>query len=107
MDLTLFKKLIVQKICIFPVHAVGMHNGRVFYDRDVKFLLGEGSEQQLPDGVDRALRRVDKGEKCQVVLKNRFTYGTNPPPEFGLPPNAELTFTLFLKDFEKVGKFRT
>uniref|UniRef100_A0A915ERT0 peptidylprolyl isomerase n=1 Tax=Ditylenchus dipsaci TaxID=166011 RepID=A0A915ERT0_9BILA len=30
----------------------------------------EALDQQLPDGVDRALRRVNKGEKCKVVLKD-------------------------------------
>jgi len=85
------------------VHAVGAFEGRVFYDREVEFVLGEGSEYQLPEGVDRALRRVNKGEKCRVVLKgNRYTYGSSPPPEFKLPPNAQITFTLFLKEFEKV-----
>ena len=39
----------------------------------------------------------------RVVLKgNKFTYGSNAPPEFGLGPNQEIVFTLFLKDFEKV-----
>jgi len=69
----------------------------------VQFTLGEGSEYQLPEGVDRALRRINKGEKCRIVLKgNRYTYGSNPPPDFNLLPNAQITFTLFLKDFEKV-----
>uniref|UniRef100_A0A7E4VTW8 peptidylprolyl isomerase n=1 Tax=Panagrellus redivivus TaxID=6233 RepID=A0A7E4VTW8_PANRE len=84
------------------VHAVGSHNNKVFYDREVTFALGEGAEQQLPEGVDRALRRVTKGEKCSIQLNgSRFTYGTDAPKEFDLPVNAPLTFTLFLKDFEK------
>lgn len=65
--------------------------------------MGEGSEVGLPEGVDRALRRLNKGEKCRVVLRGpRFTYGLNPPAEYNLSPGAELVFTLFLKDFEKV-----
>lgn len=85
------------------VHAVGTYNDRVFYDKEVEFTLGEGSLVGLPEGVDRALRRVNKGEKCRVVLTgSRFTYGLSPPEEFDLPASAELTFTLFLKDFEKV-----
>uniref|UniRef100_A0A915E237 peptidylprolyl isomerase n=1 Tax=Ditylenchus dipsaci TaxID=166011 RepID=A0A915E237_9BILA len=68
------------------VHAVGQHNGRTFYDKEIE-----------------ALRRVNKGEKCKVVLKgNTFNYGSHAPKEFDLPVNADVTFTLFLKDFEKL-----
>ncbi|KAI6189728.1 Peptidylprolyl isomerase [Aphelenchoides bicaudatus] len=84
------------------VHAVGSFEGRVFYDKQVEFVLGEGSEVGLPEGVDRAIRRVNKGEKCRVVLKGKFGYGLHPPAEFNLPPNAEVEFTLFLPDFKKV-----
>ncbi|MFH4977637.1 hypothetical protein AB6A40_004346 [Gnathostoma spinigerum] len=85
------------------IRAVGSYEGRVFYDKDVEFILGEGSEVGLPEGVDRALRRFTKGEKSSIHLKgSRFTYGAHPPPEYNLPPNAELDFTIFLKSFEKV-----
>jgi len=84
------------------VHAVGTFEGRIFYDKQVEFVLGEGSEVGLPEGVDRAIRRVNKGEKCCVTLKSRFGYGLHPPAEYNLPPNAEIEFTLFLPDFEKV-----
>lgn len=78
----------------------------MFLDKDVTFELGEGSEVGLPEGVDRALRRINKLEKCKVVLKgSRFTYGSKTPAEFNLPPGAELEFTIFLKDFEKVSDF--
>lgn len=110
-DGTITKSIIVKgekfncpsEFASITVHAVGSHNGRVFYDRELQYILGEGSEYDLPDGVDKALKRVDKGEKCQVILKgSTFTYGSNPPPKFNLPLNAEITFVLFLKDFEKV-----
>lgn len=89
---------------MFVVHAIGFHNGRTFYDREVEFVLGEAAEVNLPDGVDKALKRFDRGEKSSIHLKgSKFTYGRNAPAEFELPINAELDFTLTLKDFEKVG----
>lgn len=90
----------------FLVHAVGSFEERVFYDKKVDFILGEGSEVGLPEGVDRAVRRINKGEKCRVVLKGRFGYGSNPPAEYNLPPNAEIEFTLFLPEFEKVKEIK-
>lgn len=85
------------------VHAVGQHNGRTFYDKEIEYILGEALNHQLPEGIDRALRRVNKGEKCKIMLKgNCFNYGSNSPKEFSLPVNADITFTLFLKDFEKL-----
>ncbi|KAF7635949.1 Peptidylprolyl isomerase [Meloidogyne graminicola] len=85
------------------VHAVGSDlNNRVFYDKELEYIMGEGFEQQLPEGVDKALRRINKGEKCRVTLKGRFGYGSQPPPEFRLAANETIIFTLFLKDFEKI-----
>ncbi|CAJ0590367.1 unnamed protein product [Cylicocyclus nassatus] len=85
------------------VHAVGTYEGKVFFDKDVNFVLGEGSEVGLPEGVDRALRRFCRGEKSIIKLSGtKFTYGPNPPPEYNLPPNATIEFTIFLKSFEKV-----
>ncbi|CAD5223799.1 unnamed protein product [Bursaphelenchus okinawaensis] len=85
------------------IHAVGNYQGTVFYDKTVTYELGEASEVGLPEGVDRALRRIAKGEKCRIVLKgNRFTYGSKSPEGFEFPINAELEFTIFLTDFEKV-----
>ncbi|GMR56516.1 hypothetical protein PMAYCL1PPCAC_26711 [Pristionchus mayeri] len=85
------------------VHLVGRHEGRVFMDQEISFILGEGAEHKLPEGVDKALRRFTKGEKSTITIKGtRYTYGSNPPEEFNLPANAELQFTIFLKDFDKV-----
>lgn len=74
----------------------------MFYDKNVEFVLGEGTEVGLPEGIDRALRRVNKGEKCRILLKGRFGYGSQPPADYKLPSNAELEFTVFLPEFEKV-----
>ncbi|CAI4223554.1 unnamed protein product [Auanema sp. JU1783] len=85
------------------VHAVGEHDGKVFYDRDLTFAIGEAALVDLPDGVDKALKRFCRGEKSVIDIKGgKYTYGRNPPSDFNLPPNAPLKFTLFLKDFEKV-----
>ena len=55
-------------------------------------------------GVDKALAKIYKGEKAQVQIRGQspFSYGTTAPAEYGLPANADLEFTIHLKDYEKV-----
>uniref|UniRef100_A0A8R1HV93 peptidylprolyl isomerase n=2 Tax=Caenorhabditis japonica TaxID=281687 RepID=A0A8R1HV93_CAEJA len=84
-------------------HIVGTYNGTEFYNRDVNFCIGEGSEENLPEGVERALRRFQLGEKSKIELKGqKYTYGNSPPAGTNIPANAPLEFTIFLKEFEKV-----
>ncbi|CAJ0582366.1 unnamed protein product, partial [Mesorhabditis spiculigera] len=84
------------------VHIVGEHDGSVFYDRELRYILGECSEVGLPEGVDRAIRRMCRGEKSVIHLKGtRFTYGAEPPSE-NFATNAPLSFTIFLRDYVKV-----
>lgn len=88
---------------VVEAHIVGTHDGRVFFDKDLSFILGEGSEVGLPEGVDRAMRRFCRGEKSIIDLKGRHqTYGSSPPAEYELPADAPLQFTIFLKNYEKV-----
>ncbi|KAL3082169.1 hypothetical protein niasHT_037807 [Heterodera trifolii] len=85
------------------VHAVGTTtDGRVFFDAQLDYVLGEGLDHGLPDGVDKALKRMDRGEKSRVTLKGKFGYGKCPPAELGLGIYEEIVFTLHLKDYEKV-----
>ncbi|CAL2047860.1 CBN-FKB-6 protein [Caenorhabditis brenneri] len=84
-------------------HCVGTYQGTEFYNREVTFHIGEGSEEGLPEGVERALRRFQHGEKSKIEIRgHKYTYGNNPPAGSNIPINAPLEFTIFLKEFEKV-----
>jgi hypothetical protein len=45
---------------------------------------------------------MNRGEKAKVIIKGRFAYGLEPPPEYGLSAMAEVHFTLFIRNYEKV-----
>ncbi|KAF7629157.1 Peptidylprolyl isomerase [Meloidogyne graminicola] len=88
------------------VHICGKvgtgENERIFYQKqNLEFVLGEGLEYGLPEGVDRAIRRMNKGEKALVTLKGRFAYGLEPPPQYHLDKMSDVYFTIFLKGYEK------
>jgi FK506-binding protein 4/5 len=81
---------------------VGKYEGKVFEQRNVTFFVGEASEEGLVDGVEVAVRKMKKGEKCEVVVKPQYAFGPNGRPELNIPANyEEVVFEITLNKFEK------
>ena len=53
----------------FSVHMVGRHEGRVFEDREVEFVVGEGSVKGVVPGVEEGVMKMNKGETARSVFK--------------------------------------
>uniref|UniRef100_H3BAW6 peptidylprolyl isomerase n=1 Tax=Latimeria chalumnae TaxID=7897 RepID=H3BAW6_LATCH len=75
---------------------------RVFDCRDVKFVVGEGEDQGIPIGIDKALEKMQRGESCLLHLKPQYGFGDTGKPEFNIEPNVELDYEVTLKSFEKL-----
>ncbi|XP_075234206.1 FK506-binding protein 59-like isoform X2 [Lycorma delicatula] len=84
------------------VHVVCEYDGKVLEDRDVSFCLGEGSEEGIPSGVERALDKFKLREKSLLQLSSQYGWGSQGKPELGIPPNAKLNYTVTLNSFEKL-----
>lgn len=84
------------------VHLSGKYENRVFDERDVSFTLGEGSEENIIDGVEKAVEKMKKGETSRVTIKPQYAFGTQGNTELGIPPNATVEYIITLKTFEKV-----
>lgn len=76
--------------------------GKVVEERDVVFNLGEGSEHNVPSGVEKALEKFKLKEKSQLEIKSKYAWGKNGKPELQIPPNSDLIYTVTLNNFEKV-----
>uniref|UniRef100_T1JDQ0 peptidylprolyl isomerase n=1 Tax=Strigamia maritima TaxID=126957 RepID=T1JDQ0_STRMM len=83
------------------VHLVGKHEGRVFEDRDVTFAIGEGLENGVVDGIEKALEKFKKGETSRLLLKSNYAFGNEGKPEFNIPSNADIEYDVTLNSFEK------
>ena len=81
---------------------VGKHAGKIFDERDISFKLGEGSEVGIVEGVERGVEKMCKGGVSELVLKPKYAFGSSEHKEYNLPANATVTYTVTLKDFEKV-----
>ncbi|KAK4311688.1 hypothetical protein Pmani_016823 [Petrolisthes manimaculis] len=86
---------------VLEVHIVGKLNGTVFDERDVKFSLGEGSEHNIPEGLETALEKFKKGEKSTLKLSPDYGYGKEGNVALGIPPGASLQYEVELHNFEK------
>ncbi|XP_077017695.1 peptidyl-prolyl cis-trans isomerase FKBP5 [Tamandua tetradactyla] len=83
------------------IHLEAYCGGRMFDCRDVVFIVGEGEDHDIPLGIDRALERMQREEQCILHLRPRYGFGEAGKPKFGIEPNAELTYEVTLKSFEK------
>lgn len=86
------------------IEYIGMLDERVFEKREVTFCLGEGSEENLVPAIEVAVRKMKKGERCEIIAKPEYAFGVNVGKgEFSIPDNyEEVKFEIFLKSFENV-----
>lgn len=80
----------------------GEYDGKVFDNRTIDFTLSEGCEIDIPEGVETALTKFQKGEKSKLELSAKYGFGKAGCEKFNIPPNAALKYTLTLIEFEKV-----
>lgn len=57
--------------CLSAVHLEGFCGGRRFDCKDVKFVVGEGEDHDIPIGIDKALEKMQRGEHCILYLSPR------------------------------------
>ncbi|KAJ8668218.1 hypothetical protein QAD02_009881 [Eretmocerus hayati] len=86
---------------LVEIHITGKYNDNTFEDRDVSFPLGEGEAEGIVEGVEIALEKFKKGEISKIFVKSKYAYGDKGKPELKIPPNADLEFTVELKNLEK------
>lgn len=59
--------------CLFfmPVTLEGYYKDQMFDRRELRFEVGEGESLDLPCGLEKAIQRMEKGERSIVYLKPR------------------------------------
>ncbi|NXX98130.1 FKBP5 isomerase, partial [Centropus bengalensis] len=83
------------------IHLEGFCGSTRFDCRDVKFVVGEGEDHDIPIGIDKALEKMQRGEHCILYLGPRYGFGEAGKPKYGIQPNVELVYEVTLNSFEK------
>lgn len=76
-------------------------DGKVFDTRTVTFTLGEGTESNICEGIERALEKFALGEKSRLTLQPRYAFKSEGNKEMGVPPNSVVEYVVKLTSFEK------
>ncbi len=73
----------------------------MFDQRELSFNLGEGPENNIPEGVEQALLKFKKNEKSLLKLTPAYGFGATGNEQLGVPANTNLEYEIELKSFEK------
>ena len=71
------------------IHIRGTYNGDSFDERDVEFVLGDGHEHDVVEGIEKGLVTMRRYEKAKFFIKHQYAFKDTGSEMFGIPPNAE------------------
>lgn len=84
------------------IGLLGKCNDKVFDERTVHFELGEGTDTNIPTGVEMCIKKMKNGEKAEVTVMPKYGFGEKGWTEKGVGPAATLTYEVELKSHENV-----
>lgn len=92
------------------IDYVGKHEERVFEQHSgVTFSLGEGCESGIIPAIEITVRKMKRGEHCEITVKPEYAFGEGSAAdlgkltELGIPQDyEELKYDITLKSFENV-----
>ncbi|KAL4702810.1 hypothetical protein ACJJTC_003968 [Scirpophaga incertulas] len=76
-------------------------DGKLFDNRTVTFALGEGSEHNVCEGIERALEKFLKDEKSRLTIQPKYAFKSEGNSGLGVPPNSVVEYIVKLTSFEK------
>ncbi|XP_047505256.1 FK506-binding protein 59 isoform X1 [Pieris napi] len=83
------------------VELEGKYGDKVFDTRTVTFTLGEGTEHNVCEGIERALEKFLKDEKSRLIIQPKYAFKSEGNKELGVPPNTPVEYVVKLLSFEK------
>lgn len=97
------KELILIYLPFFvSVTLKGECEGKVFQEGTFSFVLGEGSEYDIPENLEKALEKFKYKEKSRLFVQPQHLWSGKGNDKLGVPSNKPATYTITMNNFEKV-----
>jgi len=77
---------------LFVVTLKGSYNGKVFDERTLKYTVGDGDEQGIPDGIDVGLRKFKRQETSILTLSPKYAFGAKGSEQFSIPGDSTVKY---------------
>lgn len=87
---------------LVKVDISGYCDDKLFDKRELTFTVGDGFDHQIPDGVERAVRKMKKGEKSSLSISAKYGFGSKGCERFDIDANSPLKYEVHLLEFTKV-----
>jgi len=85
------------------VHVRGSYDSVLFDERDVEFVIGDGFEHGIIEGVEKGICKMKRYEKAKFFISSQYAFKDAGNENFGIPTNAdEIVYEICLFDFERV-----
>lgn len=87
---------------VCQVKYTGSANDKVFttHGADEEVTLNIDEDLTMPDGLNKALQSMNKGEKATFKVRSDYAYGAEGNKELGIAPNTDLVYNIDLLSFE-------
>ena len=56
------------------LYVRGMYGGDVFDERDIEFILGDGFQHDIVDGVEIGVLTMNKNEKSKFLISSKYAF---------------------------------
>jgi len=85
------------------IHIRGVYEGRMFDERDVAFVIGDGYEHNIVQGIEIGVVTMRRYEKAKFFIKSEYGFKDLGCEAFDIPPHAsEIVYEVVVFDFERV-----
>lgn len=85
------------------VHLRGCYKNELFDERDVEFIIGDGFEYGIIEGVEKGICKMRRYEKAKFFITSQYAFKNVGNEDLRIPPNAdEIVYEICLFDFERV-----
>jgi len=78
-----------------------LESGVVFDARTLTFVVGEGEDHDVFDGLERAIKHMNLQEKAVVTFQPKYAFGEVGCERLGVPTDATLIYNIALKDLDR------